>query len=456
MLPVPLVPPGAAPGAGVRVAPVARVRRRLIPLILACVTLAIACAPQGATLGEITTLSTATPVGAAPMFAVSPRGDQAAAWISADGGGSDGKLYVSVNDRAPSILSDTLGPIEPHGESPPKLAYGADGALYALYALYVVVKLIPGRRFPGAALRFVRSPDGGRSWDEPATVTDDTALFASHNFHALHVAADGTVFVSWLDGREGKSAAFLTRSTDGGRTWEPNRRVAPTEACPCCRTAIATGPGGVTYLAWRDVGPGNVRDIVVARSTDGGRTWGAPAKVHDDHWTYNGCPHAGPSLAVDARGRLHVAWWTGKPGAAGAWYAHTDDGTHFSEAVPLGVAAQSSPAHVQLALAGTQGVVVAWDDGTVRTARVVARVSRDGGATFAAAQPVSDAARAGGFPVLAVRGDSITIAWTATAPPPADTAAHANHPMDKTAPRPLPTVGEAQVLVRRGRLGLAG
>src|SRR5437879_888684 len=68
-------------------------------------------------------------VGTAPMFAVSSSGKEAAAWVSAPNGGTDGRLNVSVNGAAPVVLRDSLGPIEPHGESPPKLAYSPDGAL---------------------------------------------------------------------------------------------------------------------------------------------------------------------------------------------------------------------------------------------------------------------------------------------------------------------------------------
>src|SRR5690606_26159532 len=127
------------------------------------------------------------------------------------------------------------GPIEPHGESPPKIAYASDGSLDALY---VVGKVVPGRRFPLAALRFARSPDGGKTWDEPVSITDDST-FGSHNFHALHIARDGTIYAAWLDGRSGKSRAFATRSDDGGRTWAPNLPISTGEACPCCRTALA-------------------------------------------------------------------------------------------------------------------------------------------------------------------------------------------------------------------------
>lgn len=409
----------------------------------------VACGRTPARFGAVEVLSNTTSVGAAPMFAVAPNGDQAAAWVSAPGGGTDGRLYVSVNNGAPVMLRDSLGPVEPHGEVPPKLAYEPDGTLAALY---VVGKLVPGKRFPASALRFVRSSDGGRTWSEPVTVTDD-GEFGSNSFHALHASDDGTLFAAWLDSREGKSAVFLSRSTDEGRTWEPNRRISLGEACPCCRTAIATAPHGVVYLAWREVTAGNVRDIVVARSTDNGTTFGPATRVHADGWVIDGCPHAGPSMQVDSHGRVHIAWWTGKEGAAGVWYAKSADGSRFSEPVPLGVARQSRPAHVQLALTPDDRIVTAWDDGTVKLPRVMVRVSTDGGKTFAPAEQLSAEGAAGQFPVLAVRGDSVAVAWTGQS-----AAAHEREvkaqPNMKMAgmTMPLHSVGDAIVMVRRGRI----
>jgi len=143
-----------------------------------------ACRDAGArtTLSEAETVSAATTVGAAPMFAVSPVGRRAVAWVSAPGGGTDGRLYVSTGG-APRELRDSLGPIEPHGEAPPKMAYGPDGTLYALYA---VGKVVPGHRFPMSALRLAKSDNDGRTWTTPVTIASDSA-FGTRNFHALHV-----------------------------------------------------------------------------------------------------------------------------------------------------------------------------------------------------------------------------------------------------------------------------
>ncbi|HEX6599244.1 MAG TPA: hypothetical protein VF034_07960, partial [Gemmatimonadaceae bacterium] len=148
---------------------------RTTPIIIALSALALSpCTHQRAPeFKPAEELSVAGDVGTAPMFAVAPNGTEAAAWVSAPNGGTDGRLYVAVNGKSPIELRDSLGPIEPHGESPPKLAYSPDGALNALY---VVTRLEPGRRFPAAALRFVRSTDGGAHWSTPVSVTDDSTF----------------------------------------------------------------------------------------------------------------------------------------------------------------------------------------------------------------------------------------------------------------------------------------
>ncbi len=420
---------------------------------LACARLA-ADGGRGLSLGEARVLTGATAnVGTAPTLAMGPGGRRATAWVSAPDGGSDGRLYVAVADTAgvlgaPVEVRDPLGPIEPHGEAPPKLAYGADGALYALW---VVGKEVPGRRFPASALRFARSADGGRTWSAPASVTDMPQPFGSFNFHSLQAGRGDTVYAAWLDGRDGKSATYFTRSVDGGRTWQPNVRVHAGESCPCCRTAVAPGRGDTVYAAWRTVAPGQVREVVVARSADGGRTWAAPVRAQRDGWVIDGCPHAGPSLAVDAAGRVHVAWWSGREGAAGVFYARSDDGGQaFGAPVPLGVAERSRPAHVQLAVG--ERVVVAWDDGTRNTPVVQVRVSRDGGATFGAATHASDGARAATFPVLALDGARLALAWSEEAPAEPAHAGHGAAMKDARAPMPLPTVGQRTVVVRDGNL----
>lgn len=406
--------------------------RRLL-LAAAVVAILAGCSDvPDVTFGEPRILESGGDPGAAPVVAASPAGRIAVAWITAPDGGSDGRLVVRVADEEPVTLVDPLGPVAPHGESPPKLVWGADGSMHALY---VVSRTIPGRRFPASALRHTSSPDGGRSWTEPAAVTDGDE-FGSHNFHALHVAQDGTLYAAWLDGRGGQSATYVAHSTDNGASWSANVRVSEQESCPCCRTGLATAPDGTLYVAWRGVLEGGIRDMVISRSSDHGLTWSEPVRIHADNWQVDVCPHAGPALQVDSTGRLHAIWWTGKEGSAGVWYAHSDDGARtFSDALPLGVARFSRPAHVQLVLAGGSGgrgvvsdddegewgdgvagasagrVIAVWDDGTTTIPRVVMRISGDAGRTFGDLQSISDEAVAATFPVVAVSGARISVLW---------------------------------------------
>ncbi len=396
--------------------------------------------------------------GATPMFLATPRGDRVVAWVSAPNGSADGTLHLSVTEvgtgRAGPTVSvrDPLGPIEAHGEAPPQLAVDSSGGLAVLY---LVGKEVPGERFPVSALRFIRSADLGRTWSDPVTVNDGGRFgaFGSHNFHALTASSDGSYLATWLDGREGSSGVWMSRSTDGGKTWEPNRAIYSDPTCPCCRTAVAVSGEGAIYVAWRAVLPGDVRDVVVMKSEDGGKSWRAPVRARADGWVYPGCPHAGPAMRVDGRGAVHIAWWTGKSGEAGVFYARSSDGGRSFEAQPVAVNDRSQPAHVQLALSPAGSVLVAWDDGHGEMPGVLVRRSSDGGKSFGEPSLVSDRGVAAGYPVLAVYGDSVAVAWSQTtaAEHRAKLAARAEKPGSK-APMPLPRVGQSEILMRAARL----
>src|SRR5688500_6350568 len=107
---------------------------RTIVMLAGATAAALACAKVAADTPAVRLGATQRfETGTATTVALSPGGRRAAAWVSAPGGGSDGRLYVAAADpgRAlgePAELRDPLGPIQPHGEAPPKLAFAEDGA----------------------------------------------------------------------------------------------------------------------------------------------------------------------------------------------------------------------------------------------------------------------------------------------------------------------------------------
>ncbi len=387
-------------------------------LVISCVA-ACAGGPRGINWQAAEDISGAEG-GAAPVFAVNAEAITLG-WVSAPQHGTDGRLFVRPDIRQPNAVEveDALGSLTIYGETPPKLAYSRDGTLYAAY---LVSRVVPGQHWPQSALRFTSSADDGHHWAAPLTVavTDTTNPFGSTDDHALDVASDGTIYLTWLASAHDVYHAYTASSRDGGHTWSPPVAIDSGAACPCCRTAIASAPNGVVYAAWRKryLGPSptdEVRDIVVARSSDYGRTWGPPARAHVDDWHVNYCPDAGPSLRVGPDGTVHIAWWTGHPGRAGVQYAQsTDHGASFSAPVALGVGAFSRPAHVQLAIgSGPSGPVVLaiWDDGTRQAPVIVARLSRDGGRTFGERQALSAPGASIGYPTAVLHHDTAFVAW---------------------------------------------
>jgi hypothetical protein len=427
--------------------------------LAAWAALLAACGAQPeTTLGDFTAarvVSHETENGATPMFLSTASGTRVVAWVSAPHGGADGNLNVSVTPPGSAIplptstVRDPLGAIEAHGEAPPQLAADSAGAISVLYA---VGREVPGKRFPVSAMRFIRSTDHGKTWSRPVTVNDGHE-FGSHNFHALTVAPDGSLLATWLDAREGHSGVWMSRSKDGGKIWEANRPIYSEPTCPCCRTSVAVAADGTIYVAWRAILPGDVRDVVVSKSSDGGQTWGRPVRPRADDWVYPGCPHAGPSLEVDRNGRVHIAWWTGKDGEAGVYYARSDDGAETFRAEPIATSERAQPAHVQLALAPAGMVYIAWDDGLSQMPRVLLRRSADGGQSFGPEAVLSEPGVAASFPVVAVYHDSVAVAWSQTTA--AEHRARLASRIDMSDPKAvqlLPRVGQSEILLRAGRL----
>jgi hypothetical protein len=114
-----------------------------------------------------------------------------------------------------------------------------------------------------------------------------------------------------IDGHEGRKdpATWVARVAENGTRVEGVRKVGD-DTCVCCREDTAAGTGGTVALAWRRVFAGDVRDMVLALSRDGGRTFGDATLVSADNWNINACPHRGGAVGLDARGRVYMSWYT--------------------------------------------------------------------------------------------------------------------------------------------------
>jgi hypothetical protein len=156
------------------------------------------------------------------------------------------------------------------------------------------------------------SDDGGASFHEPARVSDEPwRVNACPLSGPALAAADGRLYVAWMDGRADTAQAgargdlWVAASEDGGASFGPNVRVNPAAAGFHNLPALGAGPDGALHVAWEghEGGPTSIR---YSSSTDGGASFGAPLALatQDEE---RGLPR-GAALAIGAGGAVYVAW----------------------------------------------------------------------------------------------------------------------------------------------------
>jgi hypothetical protein len=246
------------------------------------------------------------------LYLLAVTNDQLTMSTSGDGGDSF---------EPPVLISESSATVSSHGENSPTLAING----IEFYALWE-----QNNAMGGTDLMFARSLRFGRKFDKPIKITDKEKP-SSNAFSYLAVAPNGDLYAVWLDARDPQhtmpstSHVYMTKSTDKGATWSQNVAVA-NNVCPCCRPTIAFGAQGEVFVAWRNVTAGDVRDMMLATSTDNGATFAKPVTMAQDNWKISGCPHSGASLMVKGK-RLYAAWHSEGDGTnAGIRLTWSDDG----------------------------------------------------------------------------------------------------------------------------------
>ncbi len=275
-----------------------------------------------------------------------------------------------------------------------------------------------------AAIRTARSRDGGRTFVEEKQLQKAGAI-GDRGWQAATLDSRGRLHAIWLDHRamaagkgegdhsphkgEHDGVAMAQRSAlyyaaDGAAERELFKGV-----CYCCKTAMATGPKGEIFAAWRHVFAGNMRDMAFTMSRDGGKTFTPLTRVNQDGWSIQGCPDDGPAMAVDAKGTVHLVWPTVKNEQGVILYSTSHDGTTFRAPVQLPTLGGPKPSHPQVAISGNGRVFVAWDE--VRDGVRRAAIAPVGGS--AAPQVLGDATS---YPVMAATSSGLIAVWTSGPP----------------------------------------
>jgi hypothetical protein len=341
-----------------------------------------------------------------PAVAVDREGQPIVAWIA---GSHDGnRVFVT----RPGAGGEPAG-VSPAGLSAdslhqaPGLAVGPGGEIYVTWSSS---KPKPAGALFAADLQLSRSLDGGRTFEPPLRVNEDRPI--SHSFEGLAVAPDGTLLVAWIDTRDGQgsTATWLARVVERGSRVDRVTALPGGETCVCCRVSVSAGPGESAAVMWRKVFPGDLRDMVLSTSDDGGRSFALAALVHADRWKITACPHRGGTVATDSRGRRYALWYTERAERPEVLLAVAPDGRRFGAPRVVHTAAGSVPDHARLAVNADGRGVIVWEDSTAVRRRILLRSVGEGGRTLGSVRVLSQAIKAW-TPDVAVATEGFVVAW---------------------------------------------
>ncbi len=329
----------------------------------------------------------------------------------------------------------------------PEIAVGPDGAVNLIWLDKgrLADEAAPKPRKPGehshrstTDLYFSRSTDGGRTWSSPVRVNRQAGAVWGFAVSKPRVAVgqSGTIHIFFPGNEKSPATGFdvvtarYTRSTDGGKTFEPARTLHGASdvdqremlgeglAATYSFGTMNLGPDGAVYAAWQDVtemaGMNDGANVYIAVSRDDGKTFGAERRVIGGGAV---CPCCQLTLAFGAE-EAFLGYRRLYADGRDSTVARSRDGSaSFESEARLPFAKWKIDAcplkPTELAVAG-QRVYAASYTGGEDPAGLYFSYSSDGGASFGGARQVHPEAPYSDAPALEVAPDgAVHIVWQA-------------------------------------------
>lgn len=259
------------------------------------------------------------------------------AWSEFNNSANAREILLARSDNAgnsfqsPVLVNDNISWAEQ-----PAISVSGDGSIHVVWTDWR--NDADGKRLSGGGIDGVDNPDiyysnstdGGRTFSRNQRVNDDNGTayqYLSASGRRIDVDESNIVHVVWVDQRNGMNSVYYTRSTDGGISFEANRKV-PSTAETTLAPSVSTDVNGYVYVAWEDDRNITTRpDIYLANSTNYGLSFNEDVKVNAD---IGGAFQSQPTVSSD-QGVVGIAWEDDRLGGRDIYFsASADYGATFS------------------------------------------------------------------------------------------------------------------------------
>jgi BNR repeat-like domain len=254
---------------------------------------------------------------------------------------------------------------------------------------------------------FNRSTDGGASWSTCQRLT-----WTSSASHRPQIVADslGHLHVVWNEETAGGWEIYYKKSTNGGDSWLPNKRLTWTGGASS-HPRIAVESSGHLHVVWHEETAGNA-EIYYKKSTDNGDTWTANKRL-----TWNAGDSWSPAMAMLSSGDIHIAWDDDTPGNREIYYKKSADGGDTWTSSKRVTRTTNTSSDAAIAVDSSGNLHVVWDDHTPGNWEVYHSQSTDGGVTWSAGQRLTWNSGQSSFSAIAVDTlGNLHVAWSDNTP----------------------------------------
>jgi Neuraminidase (sialidase) len=228
----------------------------------------------------------------------------------------------------------------------------------------------------------VLATSSAREWQTLVEIMpQDKDVTAGNADLAVGPAGQLTVAYQWWRRMPSSKQIRVAHSTDGGKTWiQP---VTPLDTSgKAFSPKVALGAEQALVVVWSDEQRSNrVWDIYARRSPDGGTTWEPEQLLSRFPQHTPTDAYVRPEMVTDGQKRFWVVWVGIRSARSRVYLSRSTDGGH-TWGDPVELSGQSESVYNQRIVRSGEHLLVVWQDKRTGRERLFAVSSSDGGVTW--------------------------------------------------------------------------